>query len=106
MEETISKDPSLFVGKQEAILSFILLFSKDFKVANMNLLKAAFSLTSTLISVCGAGPKACAPIIESCVSKIHDKKLGDDVSSLLCLLCEKIGPNAVISQVMHFCNSQ
>ena len=78
-ESYIQKNASLFKGKQESVIQFILLFSKDFKVANMNLLKAAFSLASTIISCCGAGPKACSSIIDSCVAKIHDKKLNGEL---------------------------
>lgn len=100
LEDFVSSSASLFKGKQEAMLLFILLFTKDFKVANMNILKSAFSLSSTLISVCGAGPKACKPIIESSVSKIHDKKLNSDLTALLSTICEKIGPSSVISQVL------
>lgn len=101
-ESFIKQNPSTFKGKQEAVLQFILLFSKDFKVANMNLLKSAFSLSSSLITTCGAGPKACQAIVESCIAKIHDKKLGGDLSSLICVICEKVGPNAVLSQVCLF----
>lgn len=100
-ESYIQKNASLFKGKQESVIQFILLFSKDFKVANMNLLKAAFSLASTIISCCGAGPKACSPIIDSCVAKIHDKKLNGELMSLLSLISEKISPNTVISQVIN-----
>lgn len=98
-ESFIKQNPSIFKGKQEAVLQFIFLFSKDFKVANMNILKSAFSLSLSLITICGAGPKACQPIVESCIAKIHDKKLGGDLSSLICVICEKVGPNAVLSQV-------
>ena len=100
MEEFISKNSSTLNGKQEAVLSFILLFTRDFKVANMNILKSAYSLTLALISSCGAGPNACKPIIESCISKIHDKKLNSDLTSLLSAMCEKIGPTAVIGHVL------
>ena len=80
-------------------MQYAMLFSKDFKAANMNILKAAFSIAKTVISSCNAGPRACQPVILAALAKIHDKKLGSELFTLLSVIAEKIGPDAVVAQV-------
>ena len=95
----IETHQSSFSSNQEAVIQYVMVFSKDFKAANINILKTALGILKTIISYCGAGPRACQPVISVCLSKVHDKKLGPDVTSLLSTVAEKIGPNAVVSQV-------
>ena len=99
-EKFIQENPSSFSKSQEAVVQYAMLFSKDFKAANMNILKAAFSIAKIVISSCGAGPRACQPVILAALAKIHDKKLGSELFALLSVIAEKIGPDAVIAQVL------
>ena len=80
----IETHQSLFSSNQEAVIQYVMVFSKDFKAANINILKTALGILKTIISYCGAGPRACQPVISACLSKVHDKKLG---------------PNTVVNQV-------
>lgn len=101
IEETIKSHPDSFSTIQEAVIQFTLLVSKDYKVANINLLKASYSIARTTIQLCGAGPRACKPVIEFCVSKLHDKKIGSDLGELLSCIAERIGPNSVFETVCN-----
>ena len=101
IENAIKSRPDSFSTIQEAVIQFTLLVSKDYKVANINLLKASYSIARTVIQLCGAGPRACKPVIEFCVSKIHDKKIGSDLSELLSCIAERIGPNSVFDTVCN-----
>lgn len=98
-EEYIRSHASSFNGYQEAVVQYCMLFSKDFKVANINLLKAVYSVIKCIAEVCGMGPRTCRPVVESCVSKLHDKKLNAELCSLLALISEKVGPGTVLSIV-------
>ena len=100
IESAIKSNPEAFSTIQEAVIQFTLLVSKDFKVANVNLLKACYSIAHTVIQLCGAGPRACKPVIDFCVSRLHDKKIGSDLSDLLSCIAEHIGPNAVFDSVL------
>ena len=100
IENAIKSRPDSFSTIQEAVIQFTLLVSKDYKVANINLLKASYSIARTVIQLCGAGPRACKPVIEFCVSKLHDKKIGSDLSELLSCIAERIGPNSVFDTVV------
>ena len=95
----ISSHPESFTHIQEAVISYASLISNVFKATNINLLKGAYSIVKCIIVNCGAGPRACSAVIDSCVSKIHDKKLGPDMCLLLLDISEKISPNAVINSV-------
>ena len=95
----IETHQSSFSSNQEAVIQYVMIFSKDFKAANINILKTALVILKTIISCCGAGPRACQPVISACVSKVHDKKLGPDIISLLSTIAEKIGPDTVMNQV-------
>lgn len=86
-------------------MQYAMLFSKDFKAANMNILKAAFSIARTVIASCNAGPRACQPVILAALAKIHDKKLGSELFALLSVIAEKIGPDAVVAQVPFLVSS-
>ena len=99
IEAAIKSHPDTFSTIQEAVIQYSMLVSRDYKVANINLLKASYSIAHTVIESCGAGPRACRPVIEFCVSKIHDKKIGSDMSSLLSCIAECIGPSAVFDIV-------
>ena len=95
----ISTHSESFTHIQEAVISYAALVSNGFKASNINLLKGAYFIAKCIIVHCGAGPRACGVLIDSCVTKIHDKKVGPDLSLLLLDICEKIGPNAVIHSV-------
>ena len=95
----IETHQSSFSSNQEAVIQYVMIFSKDFKAANINILKTALVILKTIISCCGAGPRACQPVISACLSKVHDKKLGPDIISLLSTIAEKIGPDTVMNQV-------
>ena len=85
---------------QEAVVEYAALISNNFKASNINLLKGSYSIARCVIQHCGAGPRACSKVIDFCVLKIHDKKIGSELSSLLLDIAGKIGPNAVIDAVI------
>lgn len=96
----IEKNPDSFSQIQEAAIEYAALISNNFKASNINLLKGSYSIARCVIQHCGAGPRACSKVIDFCVLKIHDKKIGPELSSLLLDIAEKIGPNAVIDAVI------
>ena len=103
LEQFIQTNASLFAKSQEAVIQYVMVFSKDFKAANINILKSAFSIAKTTISCCNAGFRSCQPVIIGAISKIHDKKLNAELAELLSTIAEKIGPNKIVTQViLHF----
>lgn len=100
LEQFIQTNASLFAKSQDAVIQYVMVFSKDFKAANINILKSAFSIAKTTISCCNAGFRACQPVIIGAISKIHDKKLNAELAELLSTIAEKIGPNKIVTQVI------
>ena len=98
-EQFIKNNSQQFANSQEAVIQYVIIFSKDFKAANINILKAAFSIAQTVIAHCNAGPRTCLPVINAAIAKLHDKKITKEMEELLSTISEKIGPNKVVLQV-------
>ena len=94
MKETLDNNPkwqdkvqaiNLFIqflrseGKQhsdcgESVIVFAKHFSKDFKAANMNILKCSLDCVKAAIETCGAGPRTCGSVVVGLVPKVRLKR--------------------------------
>ena len=102
-EQFIKNNSEQFANSQEAVIQYVIIFSRDFKAANINILKTAFSIAQTVIAYCNAGPRTCLPVINAAIAKLHDKKVTKEMEELLSTISEKIGPNKVVFQVVAIC---
>lgn len=58
----------------ESAIVFAKHFSKEFKAANMNILKCCLDCVKAAIETCGAGPRACGSVVVGLVPKVCVKR--------------------------------
>ena len=93
----------------EPSIIYILSFSKEFKAANMNIVKCSLDCIKNVVETCGVGPRIVERIVTSLIPKvyifkkihdqIHDRKLGNDCSELILLMGEQVGLSPIVSSL-------
>ena len=69
-ETFFKNNGSKFPECGEPVILFCKYFSKDFKAANMNIVKTALECTQSTIESCGAGPRICRTVISDLIPKV------------------------------------
>ncbi|KAK8815186.1 hypothetical protein WA158_003398 [Blastocystis sp. Blastoise] len=96
----IKDHPKVFENDSEAVLIYIGMASKDYKIANAFILKCAFEVASVVMKYCAPSASACHPAIIQAISKLTDRKNSSAACCLLLSAAESITPNTVISTLI------
>ena len=69
-ETFLKNNGSKFPEGGEPVILFCKYFSKDFKAANMNIVKTALECTQSTVESCGAGPRICRMVVSDLIPKV------------------------------------
>ena len=93
----------------DQLITYVKIKLKDYKESNFNIIREAVNVYITLISnFTGKGfdKKLCANIIKGLFEKLSDAKLKDNISNLLFVMMENIGPKFIITTLLKYLNNE